>query len=125
MFKISHHNAHVIVVGYFLLEFLILIFTKNCHIPQLFVIFVDFISFKLSDVRGVRLLETKFVNFARGVRLLESVRLLETIRYYHWQLYIYLFRYGDTITIVSCPSKKIDSYGTCSGSAYVELNDIY
>ena len=38
-------------------------------------------SFKLRVVGGVRLLETKLVNFARGVRLLESVRLLETIRY--------------------------------------------
>ena len=31
------------------------------------------ITFKLPEVEGVRLLETKFVIFASGVRLLESV----------------------------------------------------
>ena len=70
-----------IEVGYFLLEFLIIIFIKKCNIPQFSVILVNFMRFKQPEVRGVRLLETKCVIFARGVRLLESVRLLERIRY--------------------------------------------
>ena len=70
----------IIVVGNFLLEFPILIFTKKCHVPQFSVILVNFISFKLPEVWGVLLLEIKCVLFARGVRLLESVRLLERIR---------------------------------------------
>ena len=45
-----------IVLGYFLLEFLVLIFTKNCHVPQFSVILVNFMSFKQPEVRGVRLL---------------------------------------------------------------------
>ena len=65
---------------YFLIEFFTLIFIKYYHVPQFSVILVNFTCFKLPEVGGVRLLETKFVNFAMGVRLLESVRLLETIR---------------------------------------------
>ena len=70
-----------IVVCYFLFKFLILIFTNNCHIPTFSTIKVNFMSFKLQEVRGVRLLEIKLVNFVRGVRILESERLLERIWY--------------------------------------------
>ena len=69
------------VVGYFLLKFLIFIFTKNCHMPNFSVILENFMGFELPEVGGVRLLETVLVNYVRGVRLLESVRLLERIRY--------------------------------------------
>ena len=75
-----------IVVGNFL-EFPNLIFTKNCHVPQLSVILVNLMSFMLPEVRGVRLLEIKCVIFARDVRLLESVRLLERIRVYNLMMF--------------------------------------
>ena len=70
-----------IVVGYFLLEFPIFILTKKCNLTQFSSIEVHFITFKLPEVGGMRLLEIKFVIIARGVRLLESVQLLERIRY--------------------------------------------
>ena len=56
-----------IIVGYFVLEFLILIFTKNRHALQSSVILLNFMSLKQPEVRDVRLLERTFIIIARGV----------------------------------------------------------
>ena len=114
-----------IEVGYFLLEFLIIIFIKNCNIPQFSVILVNFMSFKQPEVRGVRLLETKCVIFARGVRLLESVRLLERIRQFKFIHFLCFLCYSvrqcvkfvhKTISLKITTKSAMDTFNTLANN---------
>ena len=70
-----------IVFGYILLELLILILPKYCHVPQFSVILVNFSEFLTTGSWGCAIIRDKSVILVRGVRLLESVRLLERIRW--------------------------------------------
>ena len=75
----------IILVSYFVFSNSSSTFSPKV-VMQFSVISVNFMSFTQPEVEGVRLLEIKCVIFARGVRLLESVRLLERIRYACFQI---------------------------------------